>query len=148
MQQQTKCPFFSFFSKVADFGQARPLVNIIPVQQLGTLLWTASEILNTEGQSQKSDTWSYGSTKEETFSEQIPYEHLHRYDPREIKKVLRKIENRELARTNRKNNTFFLLDKTKLSSLDPKEAQLLQLSPKSPLADPLQLSTKSCYSMP
>ena len=83
---------------MADFGLARPLVNTIPVEHLGTLLWSAPEILTMEGQSQLSDTWSLACTAVEIFSEQIPYHHLHQYDPREVKKVLNKVENRDLVR--------------------------------------------------
>ena len=83
---------------MADFGLARPLVNTIPVEHLGTLLWSAPEILTMEGHSQLSDTWSLACTAVEMFSEQFPYNHLHNGDGREVKKVLDKVEKGELVR--------------------------------------------------
>ena len=83
--------------QVSDFGQARPLMDTTSVHHMGTHLWSAPEVLAEEGQSQKSDIFSFGCTAVEMFSEKEPYYSHHKGDRRQVKKVLRKVEDRELV---------------------------------------------------
>ena len=68
------------------------------MKHLGTLLWSAPEVLNLEAQSQRSDSWSFACLAVELFSEKDPYFHEHGGDQAKIKRVIRKVEDRQLVR--------------------------------------------------